>query len=264
MEHLHKNTELFFDDFTAPVLDRSKWNVEITGEIHNHEQQAYVDAPETIYLEKGDDSANGVLVIQPRYAKGYLTPQGRVFDLLSGRINTRSKFEFNRACVSARMRIPAGAGLWPAFWALGASAPWPACGEIDIMENVGEPDWVSVAIHGPGYSGEGALVNKKYFSAPQDVTQWHEYSFHCLEDCFVFEIDNELVYRVTRPLVDFVGKWAFDSSKFIILNFALGGIYPFKTNGVRTPYYGLPESTVASIQNNEIKLQVDWVQATQP
>jgi beta-glucanase (GH16 family) len=263
MELSPKNAEIFFDDFIPPALDRSKWNVEITGDVYNNEQQAYVDSPETIYLEKGDKDANGILVIQARYSKGYVTPNGHVFDLLSGRINTRSKFEFNRANVSARMRIPAGAGLWPAFWVLGAAAPWPACGEIDIMENVGEPDWVSVAVHGPGYSGENALVNKKYFSASQDVTHWHEYAFRWLDGNFVFEIDNELVYRVTRPMVDFFGEWVFDNPKFIIINLALGGIYPFKTNGIRSPYYGLPENTIRAIQNNEIKLMVDWVRVSQ-
>ena len=89
------NQELiFFDDFTSNELDHKKWNVEITGEIHNNEQQAYIDSSETIYLQQGSDTVNGVLVIQPRYRKGYVTPQGDIFDFVSGRINTREKIEF--------------------------------------------------------------------------------------------------------------------------------------------------------------------------
>lgn len=262
-EQINQHTELFFDDFTSPGLDRSRWNVEVTGHIANNEQQAYVDSPETIYLEKGDESANGILVIQPRFSQGHRTSRGDVFDLVSGRINTRSKLEFKHANVSARMRIPVGEGLWPAFWLLGTSGAWPECGEVDIMENVGEPDWVSVALHGPGFHGESALVNKKYFAEGHDVTQWHVYAVHWFENGIVFEIDGELVYRVTHPMARFFGGWAFDNPKFIILNLALGGTYPFKTNGIQSPYYGIPDVTIQAIQNNEVKFMVDWVRVTQ-
>lgn len=261
-EQINQHTELFFDDFTSPELDRSKWNVEVTGQITNNEQQAYVDSPETIYLEKGDESANGILVIQPRFSQEHRTSRGDVFDLVSGRINTRSKFEFKHAIVSARMRLPVGEGLWPAFWLLGTSGKWPECGEVDIMESVGEPDWVSVALHGPGFYGETALVNKKYFARGHDITQWHVYAVQWLENGIVFEIDGELVYRVTHPMARFFGSWAFDNQKFIILNLALGGTYPFKTNGIRSPYYGISDATIRTIQNNAVKFMVDWVRVT--
>jgi len=251
---------IFFDDFTSEKLDRSKWNVEITGTTVNNEQQAYVDSPETIYInQERHDSAHGVLVIHPRYRKGYVTQQGSTFDFVSGRINTRKKMEFTFGIVSARILLTSGTGLWPAFWALGTSGQWPDCGEIDVMENVGEPDWASVAVHGPGYSGETPLVNKQFFLPANFTTKWHVYSLESTEVGFIFKIDGELVYRVTRPMVEYYGLWVFNSAKFLILNFALGGTYPFKTNGVRSPYYGIPEKTVQSIQNNDIKMMVDWV-----
>lgn len=260
----HNAEVILFDDFTANELDRSIWNVEVTGQTVNNEQQAYIDSSETIYLQPGDyDSAHGVLVIQPRYRAGYVMPQGARFDFVSGRINTRGKLEFTQANIAARIKLSAGAGLWPAFWVMGTVGAWPTNGEIDIMENVGEPDWASAALHGPGYSGEAALVNKKFFSAANDATTWHIYSLEWTPARdLLFKIDDELIYRVTRPMVAFFGPWACDSRQFLILNCALGGTYPFKTNGVRSPYYGLPEATVQSIRNNEARLLVDWVKVT--
>lgn len=254
---------LFFDDFTSPELDRSNWNVEVTGKIHNNEHQAYIDSSETLYIEKDyQGDANGVLVIHPRYRKGFVNSQGKHFDFTSGRINTQGKFEFTYGQISARMLLPVGIGLWPAFWMLGANEKWPECGEMDIMEYVGENDWTGVAVHGPTYHGETPLVNKKFYSTPAAVNDWHVYSMDWTESSIHFKVDDELVYRVTRPMVDYFGSWVFDRNYFIILNFALGGIYPFKTNGIETPYYGLPQETVQAIQRGEIKLLVDWVKVT--
>ena len=259
------NSEIiFFDDFTTNILDRSKWNVEITGQVVNNEQQAYIDSPDTIYIQPGDaDTAHGALVIHPRYRAGYFTPQGESYDFVSGRINTRGKMEFFQGNISARIKLPAGAGLWPAFWAMGVDGEWPQNGEIDIMENAGESDWTSVALHGPGYSGETPLVNKKYFSTANNATAWHIYSMDwTTPDGLLFKIDGELIYRVTRPMIEYYGAWVFDNKKFLILNCALGGTYPFKTNGVRSPYNGIPQAVVKSIQNNEAKMMVDWVKVS--
>jgi len=261
--NLQQSDVLFFDDFTSPELNRLAWNIEVTGKIHNEEQQAYIDSAETLYIENDDQGkANGVLVIHPRYHKGFVTPQGNTFDFTSGRINTKGKFEFTYGSVSARILLPMGVGLWPAFWMLGGSGEWPACGELDIMEYVGDNDWISVAIHGPTYHGETPLVNKKFFSDPAAIHGWHVYSLDWTDSYIHFRVDDELVYRVTRPMIDFYGSWVFDQKHFIILNFALGGVYPFKTNGIEVPYYGLPQETVQAIQRDEIKLMVDWVKVT--
>lgn len=259
MQPLNNQELIFFDDFTSNELDNEKWNAEVSGEIHNNEQQAYIDSSETIYLQQGSEIANGVLVIQPRYSKGYVTSQGDTFDFVSGRINTCQRFAFTYGSISARIQLPIGEGLWPAFWLLGSDSHWPDCGELDIMEYVGETDWASVAVHGPGYSGETPLVNKKYFLPPENAARWHIYSLDWTPNSLIFKIDGELVYRVRRPAVEFLGNWVFDSDQYLILNFALGGVYPFKTNGIHAPYYGIPEATVESIRNNEIKLLVDWV-----
>jgi beta-glucanase (GH16 family) len=223
-----------------------------------------VDSFATIYISHGAEASgaeNGVLVIQPHFRPGFVTKEGDRFDFLSGRIDTRDKVMITYGSVSARMKLPAGTGFWPAFWALG-DGDWPDCGEIDIMENVGEADWTSVALHGPGYSGETPLVNKLFFKPGTDITQWHVYSVNWTKDELIFKVDDQLVYRATRLMVEHYGKWAYDNPKFLILNLALGGAYPFKTNGVKAPYNGLPESTVELIKNGKAKVLVDWVKVS--
>jgi beta-glucanase (GH16 family) len=253
---------IFWDDFSLGQLDRSKWNVRTTGKIHNNEQQAYVDSTETIYIlpeQEVPGATNGALVIHPRFRPGFKTPEGQRFDFISGRIDTNKKFDFKYGSAAVRMKLPVGSGLWPAFWALGYGN-WPESGEIDIMEYVGEPDWISGAVHGPGYFGESGLVNKKFFSGSNDATSWHVYSVDWSPDRLTFKVDGETVYRVTRPMIHFFGSWVFDDNKYLILNFAIGGTYPFKTSGEQTPYYGLPESTVQNIKDNQVKIIVDWIQ----
>ena len=133
------------DVFSAGQLDRSKWNVIITGRTVNNEQQAYVDSTDTITVGDAPEASgaeHGALIIRGRHRPGFKTPEGRSFDFISGRLESRSKFEFTYGTAAARIKLTAGAGLWPAFWTLGAGR-WPDTGEMDIMENVGDPTWTN-------------------------------------------------------------------------------------------------------------------------
>ena len=246
---------VFFDDFSGPALDRTKWNVEVTGRWVNDEQQAYVDSEEVIR------TVDGALVIEARPRPGFVTAEGRRFEFVSGRINTMGKVEITSGTVSARIKLPAGTGLWPAFWILGTGR-WPDTGEIDIMEYVGEPDWVSAALHGPGYSGETPLVNKLYLEPGDDATEWHVYSVDWRPDGFVFRVDDEIMYRATRTMVEHYGRWSYDNPKYLILNFALGGAYPVKINGERGAHRGLPEATAQIVRDGGARMLVDWVRVT--
>lgn len=255
---------IFFDDFSGTSLDRSKWNVRVTGGTVNNEQQAYVDSSGTLYIVHGaaaEGAENGALVLHPRFSPGFTTKEGKKFDFISGRIDSRNKFEFTYGKAEARVKLTEGAGLWPAWWVLGTGR-WPESGEIDILEYVGEKDWVSAAVHGPGYSGETPFVNRLYFPAHNDVTNWHVYAVDWTPDSLVFKYDNIPMFRVTRPMVEHFGKWTFDNAKFLILNFALGGAYPVKINGAKEPYHGIPGPTVELIKNNQSKMLVDWVRIT--
>jgi beta-glucanase (GH16 family) len=120
-----------------------------------------------------------------------------------------------------------------------------------------------VALHGTGYSGETPLVNKHFFQPGTDVTDWHEYEVDWTANAILFKIDGKLTYRVTRPMVEFYAPWRFDTPEHIILNFAVGGIYPYKTNGITNPYKGLPKDTVEQIKLGTIGMEVDWVRVYQ-
>lgn len=255
---------VFADEFDGPALDGTKWNVVGMDFWVNNEQQAYVDSPDTIQFVTGVEGADGgALVLRPVYRPGVDTHKGRKADFISGRIHSMGKAEFTYGRIESRIRMPDAEGVWPAFWMLGNGA-WPDTGEIDIMEYVGEKDWIGVALHGPGYSGETPLVNKFVFDKGTDATDWHVYAVEWTKDAVLFEIDGRLTYRVTRPMVENYGKWRFDNDKHLILNFALGGAYPFKTSRIAKPYNGVPASTVDQIKAGKVAMYVDWVRVYAP
>jgi beta-glucanase (GH16 family) len=140
---------------------------------------------------------------------------------------------------------------------------WPACGEQDIMEFVGDHDWASAAVHGPKYFGNTPFVNRYHFPAGNDITQWHIYAVDWTPDSLNFSYDGIPMYKVTRAMTNQYGPWAFDKKEFLILNFALGGNYPGGVNHINKPYYGLPETTVDLIRQGRAKMYVDWVKVTQ-
>lgn len=254
---------VFFDGFDDGTLDRTSWNV-ITDFHVNNEQQAYIDSPDTIALVSGtgaQGAEGGALALRALYRPGVTTAAGRSFDFVSGRLDTRNKVTFTYGTAAARIRLTAGAGLWPAFWALGADR-WPATGEIDIMENVGDPSWVNAALHGPGYSGDTPLVRRRPFPVGQDSTGWHVYSVTWTPDALRFAVDEDVYYEVTRAMVEEHGPWAFDNPKHLIVNLALGGAYPQAVNEVEQPYPGLPEETVDLIRAGGVQMLIDWVRIT--
>lgn len=248
----------FVDEFDGDSVDRAKWLV-YTGRVYNDEVQAYVDDGRTARIVRGaeaEGASGGALELRARWDS--LPPAGRS-SFVSARLHGRTLFRFGT--VSARMKLPAGAGFWPAFWLLGGG-DWPATGEIDIMENVGDPSWVNAAMHGPGYSGDTPIVRRTTIPG-FTVTDWHVYSTTWSADSIVFAVDGAPFYRVTRAEVARYGApSALDTEKYVILNLALGGGYPAAVNGVKSPYLGLPAETVERIRRGEGRVLVDWVRAT--
>lgn len=257
-------TVAFAEEFNAAALDRNVWTPEGPAFWVNNERQVYLDTPETIEIRQGVDGADGgVLVLRPIFDPGRDTRQDRNANFVSGRIDTRGNYDFTYGRAEARIKMPAGTGLWPAFWLLG-NDQWPATGEIDIMEYVGETGWTSAALHGPGYSGDTPFVQRYNFPSGVDVTDWHIYSVEWSENQITFEVDGVAYYQVNRDDVAQYGPWAYDTPKHIILNFALGGTYPQAVNGVVVPEPGLPQSTIDLIQAGGVEMYVDWVRVAPP
>lgn len=266
--------ETFFDDFSGAELDQSKWQVEVTGENFgtvNQEQQAYVNSPETIYIDHDDaatGATNGALALHARSTPGFQAPDGNTYDFQSGRVNTKDKFEFTHGSYSARLKLPEGGtspGLWPAWWSLGANMDevgWPQNGEVDIMESVGEP-WTSVALHGPEYHGDTPIAGQQQFEG-MDPADWHTYKVDWTTDGFTFFVDDKQIYQITKAEMQQNGwTWVYDDPQFMILNFATGGQFPNGVNGVTEPYFGLPQESVDKIKAGNARYLVDWVRVEQ-
>ncbi|WP_143343064.1 discoidin domain-containing protein, partial [Crossiella equi] len=256
----------FFEDFNGSALDRGKWRVQRTGATFNPvngEAQAYVDSPETIAVRDGQ------LHLTAKHSPGFTAPGGGKFDFTSGRIDTNTKFDFTYGRVTARMRLPVGDGYWPAFWLLGSdvdnpNVSWPASGETDIMENIGYGNWVSGALHGPGYSADGNIGKTEYYPNGGSADQWHTYGAEWTPQYIAFTLDGREFHRITRDYVESVrGQWVFDKNQYLILNFALGGAYPAGHNKVTQPYWGLPQSSVDRVRDTTIRTEVDWVRVEQ-
>lgn len=194
-------------------------------------------------------------------------------------VSSKDKQEFEYGRIEASIKLTVGQGLWPAFWLLGANfydddecrshcdelgaISWPQCGEIDIMENVGCPDWVSGGIHGPGYSGTGGVGGVYTFTAGS-VADWRTYTVEWDPVEIKGYVDNTVFYTITRATLEGEhGQWVFDHRFFIILNLALGGDYPAEHNcesGDDGGCYGLPNSTIVSLPQ---RMEVDWVRVYQ-
>jgi beta-glucanase (GH16 family) len=208
---------------TAP--DPAKWTLETGGNgWGNNEQEYYTSRSENVHQE------HGKLVITAR-KEDFTGADGVVRSFTSARLQTKGKFDQKYGRFEARIRIPRGQGMWPAFWMLGSdidTAPWPQCGEIDIMENVGkEPSVVHGSMHGPGYSGQTPLTG--VYALPGNVSfadGFHTFAVEWDPSAVRFFVDDHLYETQTPDAVSTKGKWVFDHPFFVMLNLAVGGWWP--------------------------------------
>ena len=142
----------------------------------------------------------------------------------SGRITSKDKFEFRYGTIEVKAKLPKGRGLWPAIWMLGHdidSNPWPACGEIDLMEYVGKhPGKIYTTLHSPASFGQS--INTKTTSIESIETGFHVYKTRWDAHQIQFYIDNTLVYTFS-PEIKNEKTWPFDKPFYVILNLAIGG-----------------------------------------
>lgn len=146
----------------------------------------------------------------------------------SGRIHSRDLFEVQYGRIEAKIKLPIGQGIWPAFWMLGQGFPnvsWPDCGEIDIMEFRGQQPFESTgAVHGSGFSGGNALGGR--FQSDQDLSQdFHLYAIEWSAQEIKWFVDEHLFYQLKPQDLPKNAAWPFQSPFFLLLNVAVGGHY---------------------------------------
>lgn len=221
-------TLVWSDEFNGPngsPVDRSKWVFETGGGgWGNQELEYYTDRTENAYLH------DGKLVIKAR-AEKYTGADGVTRNYTSARLKTLGKFSQTYGRFEARIKIPGGQGLWPAFWMLGddiEKVGWPACGEIDVMENIGkEPAIIHGSIHGPGYIGGTGLEAPYTLPGKQRFADdFHVFAIEWDPDSVSFYVDQDLYVRRTRADLQPGWKWVFDKPYFLLLNVAVGGDWP--------------------------------------
>lgn len=216
------------DDFDGPdgsAPEHSKWKFDTGGnKWGNHELEYYTDRRENSRVGHGN------LVIEAR-REDFTGSDGLTFHFTSARLTTRGTFSQAYGRFAARIKLPRGQGVWPAFWLMGDTLPsvrWPDCGEIDIMENIGrEPAQVHGSMHGPGYSGMlGYTSTYKLPGGPHFSDDFHEFSIEWEPNVVRFYTDQYLYATFVPAQLPPGEKWVFDHPFYIILNLAVGGDWP--------------------------------------
>jgi beta-glucanase (GH16 family) len=232
---------VWHDEFDGNEVNKNYWTFEKGNGIAygipgwgNGELQYYTE--NNTYIE------NGILVIEAR-KEIFTDPNEGTFLYTSSRLKTDGKVEFTPPIVvEARMKLPKGKGLWPAFWMLGKDireVGWPKCGEIDIMEFLGhELRTVHGTVHGPGYSGSKGITKAYTLPAgvPDFTEDFHVFTIVWYPDGIKWYVDGELYHEVTREQIEAMGnEWVFDKPFYVILNLAVGGYWPGRPDAT-TPF----------------------------
>jgi beta-glucanase (GH16 family) len=230
------------DEFDGPAgqsPDPTKWGFDIGTDWGNQQLEYDTDRPENVSL---DGSGNLAIVARQ---ESYL---GRNYT--SARIVTRDLFEPTHGWFAARIKLPVGQGIWPAFWLLGAdieTVGWPACGEIDIMEYRGqEPSTSHGSLHGPGYSGGAAITQRYDLPNGRFDAGFHVFAVEWTSNWIKWYVDGVNYHLVKRG--DQSGDWVFDRPFYIILNVAVGGTF-----------VGPPNASTVFPQT----MLIDWVRVQQ-
>jgi uncharacterized protein (TIGR03437 family) len=234
---------LWSDEFNGPAgapPDPARWTYDLGGGgWGNSELETYTKSADNV----AQDGAGNLVIRAIKTGTSYT----------SARIKTQGRFNFTYGKVEARIRIPAGQGIWPALWVLGADidqAGWPACGEIDIMENIGkEPSTIHGTVHGPGYSGGNGIGGPLTLpSGKRFADDYHVSAIEWSAQSVAFFVDGAQYFEVTPAKLPAGTRWVYQHPFFLILNVAVGGTWP-----------GNPDATSAFPQ----QMLVDWVRVSQ-
>jgi beta-glucanase (GH16 family) len=198
-------------DYTGPP-NPEYWNYEL-GHIRNHEMQYYTDLPQNVRVEEG------ICVITAINEGGD--------SVTSASINTFGKVDFLYGRIEVRAKIPSALGTWPAIWTLGTNrreVRWPACGEIDIMENVGyEPNLIHANIHTQSYNHSIGTGKGDWIEADEPWSDFHIYALEWFEDHMDFFFDDSLYFTFENDGTGNSHTWPFNMPQYLLLNLAYGG-----------------------------------------
>ncbi|CAN5340282.1 glycoside hydrolase family 16 protein [soil metagenome] len=209
------------DDFDGPrnsAPNPRLWNIE-TGGVGwgGNEIQAYTGDPANVRLDGA-----GNLVIEANTKNGHVA---------SARVNTQAKVDLTNGLVAARIQMPAGQGLHPAFWMLGESigdVGWPASGEIDIVELMNSGSTAYFTAIGPPVDDqqESHSQVQTTFTTSGLANNFHTYWLYKQPQLLVFGIDSSAVATITPADLSIGAHWIFDAPFFAVLNLAVGGEWP--------------------------------------
>ena len=233
-----------FDQPSGSGPDPTRWAHDLgAGGWGNAELQTYTDSRDNCAVVEDPEAINGrALVIRALRA-----PDG---SHTSARLNTQGRFSITHGRIEARLKLPRGQGIWPAFWMLGdgfGRVPWPACGEIDIMELVGhQPGRLYGTLHGPGYSaGEGITRSVDLPGDASFADAYHVFAVDWRPGRIDWLLDGRRYHTLAPADLPPGAKWVFDDTPyFLLLNLAVGGKWP-----------GYPDATTSFPQ----EYRVDYV-----
>jgi len=216
-----------FDGVKNTLPDATKWVFDLGNNNGwgNNEYEVYTNKTENVSM---DGKSNLAITATKEPTTPYAT-------YYSGRIITKGLFAQSYGRFEARIKLPYGPGIWPAFWLLGTTIDsldadnkkigWPQCGEIDIMEmNGSKTNIINGTVHGPGYSGGTSITKGFGLTNSRYDIDFHIFAIEWGKDYIDFFVDNTLYQRITPANV--TGEWVFNDQPFyILLNMAVGGNY---------------------------------------
>jgi beta-glucanase (GH16 family) len=214
-------TQSWADEFDGPansLPDPAKWTYDLGGGgWGNQELETYTNLAQNVHL----DGMGHLIVHVERAGSGFT----------SARLKTQGLFSAQYGRIEARIRLPFGQGIWPAFWMLGSnisSVGWPQCGEIDIMEHVGRDPSVNYgSVHGPGYSGGNAISSRYTLpGSARFADDFHVFAIQWAPKTITFSVDGAAYKTVTPASLPAGASWVFDNPFFLIVNVAVGGTFP--------------------------------------
>jgi beta-glucanase (GH16 family) len=225
------------DEFDGPdgsAVDPSKWTQVVgQGPKGNAEMEYYTAGTANAVVQSG----SLVITATTQGASQYTCTYGTCL-YTSARMDTFGKFAQAYGRFEARIQIPRGQGLWPAFWMEGndkGTVGWPACGEIDIMENIGSrPSTDYGSIHGPNPSGTPIATDVTGNTSLPDgaalADDFHVYALEWEAGTVRFYLDQVLFETRTPADNPDAAPWVYDHPFFLILNVAVGGYWPGDPN----------------------------------